>query len=396
MTKKMDNKKIIIDLTKEEEEEKELIELLEGKKNENNNKINNKNNCINNIKNNYKVNNNFKNENSNIYKLDIKENICKKIGNYYSNGNINNINRISKKKEKEKNKIIILNKQKVISANTSSMNSHVSRLLNLKKIKSQNNINDNNFKENKYDSFNKNNRKELKNLKNDKYVSQKNSISTRKKMLYNSQYNIQYNKDINDDTPSISILAYTKKYITNSNNSQNITDNNNKYRVGLLSAYSNSSKNILIPLVSLQRPLSNFNIGGELNIDNINNEKINKETSQIKMNLIKKYEQIRQNVNTAPLRKKEKYNYLIDAEQKNFMNKKYNNLFGNINLYRQKYHHIKIDRSLINKKMKESFYKSKVFNYMNLHKGKFPKIKNNYNYYEVKRLFNSNNSSKNI
>ena len=370
MTKKMDNKKIIIDLTKEEEEEKELIELLEGKKNENNNKINNKNNCINNIKNNYKVNNNFKNENSNIYKLDIKENICKKIGNYCSNGNVNNINRISKKKEKEKNKIIILNKQKNVSVNSFSKNSHVSRLLNLRKLRSQNNL-----------MYNKNNSEKLKD--NSPNANDKTFPSTQKQIFDNKKYDIQNNIISNDDTPSVSTLAYTKKYTSNSISTQNLTeDHNNKYRVNLLSAFSNSNNNIFIPFYPVQRPVSNFNIGGQLNIENFNSEKImgEKQMNITKKNIDKiRVDKItRQKISTAPSKKRPKKNY--------------SNLLSSINFYGQKFHHIKIDKSLMNNKLG----KNMLLNYMNLGQNKFPRIKSNNQYNEIRKLFNiRNNSTKN-
>ena len=133
-----EEKKIIIDLAKEEEEDKELIELLEGKKR----KINNNNN---NFVKSFKNDNNIINKELNIYDLNLKESIYKKIDNYCSNRNFNNINHNNNHsnqvfKKREKNRIIILNKQKNTSANTSSKNSHVGRLLNLRKIKSQNNM----------------------------------------------------------------------------------------------------------------------------------------------------------------------------------------------------------------------------------------------------------------
>ena len=417
--KKKENKKIIIDLAKEEEEDKELIELLEGNKTKNNdavknNKIDDKNNYINNIKKNFKINNeiNMKKNESNIFDLNIKDNIYKKIDrNYYSNRNMSNNNIISKKKASENNKMIILNKQKVISANTSSINSHVSRLLNLKKLKSQKNMY-NKGKNTLIGQFNKGtkyisafnrvnkNNDELNNFKMNHNNSLKHTYSTGKEKFYNSKYNIQYNKNSNDN--SINNISYIKKYTSNSIKSQSITeDKNNKFRVGLLSAFSNSSKNILIPLVSLQRPLSNFNIGAQFNIKNINKEKNSPEIKQIKLNLMRKNkEEIRQKINTAPTRKREENNYLnnmSNEEQKKIMDIKYNNLYGkmNNNIYGHKFHHIKIDRSLINKKMRESLYKSNILNYMNLGQNKFPKIKNKYKYNEVKRILNINNSTKN-
>ena len=73
------------------------------------------------------------NKEINIYDLNLKANIYKKIDNYYSNRNLNN-NYI---KKRENNKIILINKQKNTSAYNNSKNSHVGRILNLRKLKSQ-------------------------------------------------------------------------------------------------------------------------------------------------------------------------------------------------------------------------------------------------------------------
>lgn len=78
-----------------------------------------------------------------------------------------------------------------------------------------------------------------------------------------------------DDTNSTSTFANSSKkyssYSTNNNNN-NLTDEYGKYRMGLFSASSSNSKNnIIIPLISFRRPLSNFNFGGSNLFDNSNN-----------------------------------------------------------------------------------------------------------------------------
>ena len=110
--------------------------MLEGKKQnqKNNNYINN----INNLK--LKKEGNALNNELDIYDLKLNENnIYKKINNFYSNRNLNNNNHNYIKK-REKN-IVLINKQKNVSANTSIKNKNISRLLNLIKLKRQNNIN---------------------------------------------------------------------------------------------------------------------------------------------------------------------------------------------------------------------------------------------------------------
>ena len=81
-----------------------------------------------------------------------------------------------------------------------------------------------------------------------------------------------------NETPSTSAFTNsTKKYL---NNKHNLTEEVSKFRMGLLSAGSslNTNNNIIIPMLPLKRPVSNFNFGGgqlwenmDKNITNINN-----------------------------------------------------------------------------------------------------------------------------
>ena len=308
---------------------------------------------------------NMINKEINIYDLNFNNNMYKKIDNYYSNRNVNN-----NIKRKEKNRILLINKQKNVSAITNSKNSHVGRILNLRKLKSQNNMTqEKNVSQKLKDNFS-----EIGNI----------MPSTGKQVLYNKKYNIQNNIISNDDTPSVSTLAHTKKYTSNSINTQNLTeDHNNKYRVNLLSAFSNSNNNIFIPFYPVQRPVSNLNMGGQLNMDNFNSEKNSNDSKQINytkrsIEKIKVDKNMRQKISTAPSRKRIKKNY--------------SNLFSSMNFYGQKFHHIKIDRSLMNNKLG----KNMILNYVNLGQNRFPRIKNSHQYNEIKKIFNMrNNSTKN-
>ena len=395
---------MIIDLAKEEEEDKELIELLGGNKNKNNtniiqdNKTTNKNNYINDIKNNFQKRNNmsFMKENNepNIFGSKFNNNnfIYRKIDNFPSKRNIKDHDSITNQIEKEKNTMLKINKQKkIISANAGSINSHVSRLLNLKRIKNQNNINsitskpliETFIKGIKYfPSFNfkdksKNNSKELRSLKINKIKKQRNISSSEKQIMYKSKYNFkQNNKNAYNDISSFNSLIHTNKYISNSINAQIFKEHKkNKYREGVLSAY-NSNKNNSIPFLNVKRPLSNFNIDMKLNKGNLTNEKINPEANIVNLNLIKKNKSndMRDNVNTAPSRKKNFHNYLSSEDRRNIRNKNYNYIFNKMNLYEHKYHQIKIDRNFISNNVKESIYKKDFLNYINLRKDKFPKI----------------------
>ena len=333
----------------------------------------------------------------------------------YSNRNVNN-----NIKRREKNKMIIINKQKNLSAYTNSKNSHFGRILNLRKLKSQNNM-----------THEKNNSQKL----SEKFSTiRKIMPSTGNQLIYNKKYTIPNNNNIlsndytpsvstlaytkkytsnsintqnlteghnnkyrvnllsafsnsnnnilsNDYTPSVSTLAYTKKYTSNSINTQNLTEgHNNKYRVNLLSAFSNSNNNIFIPFFPVQRPVSNFNIGGQLNMENFSKERmtnVNRQFNFTKRNneKIKVDKNMRQKISTAPSRKR--------------IRKNYSNVFSSMDFYGQKYHHIKIDRSLMDNKLGQNM----LLNYVNLGQNKFPKIKNSNQYNEIKKIFNIRNKS---
>ena len=209
--------------------------------------------------------------------------------------------------------------------------------------------------------------------------------STGKQLIYNKKYTIPNNNNnnilSNDYTPSVSTLAYTKKYTSNSINTQNLTEgHNNKYRVNLLSAFSNSNNNIFIPFFPVQRPVSNFNIGGQLNMENFSKERmtnVNRQFNFTKRNneKIKVDKNMRQKISTAPSRKR--------------IRKNYSNVFSSMDFYGQKYHHIKIDRSLMDNKLGQNM----LLNYVNLGQNKFPKIKNSNQYNEIKKIFNIRNKS---
>ena len=230
--------------------------------------------------------------------------------------------------------------------------------------------------------------------------------------MNNKQKSLIKNNNLSDDnTPSLSTLAYSKKYNSNSINNQNMTeDHNNKFRIGLLSAFSNSN-NIIIPMIPVQRPLSNFNLGGgqlwenieNLNKNTVNNIKIEQNNKQLNINkkLVnniniiegnKLSNEMRNKIGTAPAQKINEYNYFYKNERGNIQIKKnYSNILrnnmNNINNYMPKYHHIKIEKSLMNNKFTVSLNKNLFKNYMSLEKNNLPKIKNNY-FNDIKKIHN--------
>ena len=395
----------------------------------------------------------------NEFKNDImnkNNNIFKKIENFDSNKNsnshasqilnnkdkdINNIQIRQLLNNKDKSKSLTTNKQKNLFLNNKY--SHANRIINLKSLNGFNNSKDskdsflfnqhNNKidlnknskqfkKENKYVSAfdgmlsnNRNNSEEMNNIQNAKSKDNKTASPSSKQNIYNPQLNIK-KFHINEDTPSGSTLAYSKKYNSNSTNNQNLTEDHNiKFRIGLLSAFSNSNNNtnIIIPILPLQRPLSNFNLGGGQlweNIDNNNLNKnimnsakleqnkkqlnVNKKLINNNINIIGKNKTNRDKIGTAPAQKRNDFNNYFSSIVKNkkILNKNYSNFFSNMSNYGVKFHHIKIDKSLMNNKIADSLNKNIILNYMNFEKNHLPKIKN-INYNEIKKLHNIRNNS---
>ena len=408
--------------------------------------------------------------------------LYKKIENFDSNRNnnnqINHINQILINKDKN---FLLNNKQKnIFLKNNRNKYNHVSRIINLRSFNGHINSNNNSISNNNNmnnninninDNINKNidkninnninninnklnvvkdsfftkynkiginrNNKQIKEIykKKQKCISAFDSILTNNKNnseeLINNLQNINIsipfnqnknskNTNLNDDTPSVSTLAYSKKNNSNSINNQNLTeDHNNKFRIGLLSAFSNSNNNnIIIPILPQQRPLSNFNLGcGQLwenidninknNINNINSEKLeeNNNTKNIdkkiinNVNIIDKNKltnNMRHKINTAPSQKRGEYNNFSNNEKEfHLINKNYSNIFNNINNFGPKLHHIKIDRSLMNHKLTDSLNKNIMLNYVSLEQKQLPKLKNNHFNGIKKAHIIRNNSTKN-
>ena len=384
------------------------------------------------------------NKNNNIYKkienYDSNKNSNSHASQIFNNKNkdINNIHTSQLLNNKEKSKSLLTNKQKNIFLNNKY--SHANRVINLKSLNGFKNSNDfkdsflfnkNNNKidlnkklkkELKYVSAfdgifqnNRNNSEEMNNIQNAKSKDIKTSSPSPKQKIYDQQLNFK-KFHINEDTPSGSTLAYSKKYNSNSINNQNLTEDHNiKFRIGLLSAFSNSNNNtnIIIPLLPLQRPLSNFNLGGGQlweNIDNnnfkqniMNSAKIEQTKKQLNVNkkliyniniIEKNKANNREKIGTAPIQKRNEFsNYFSNIDKnKKILNKNYSNFFSSISNYGIKFHHIKIDKSLMNNKIADSLNKNIFLNYMNLEQNQLPKIRST-NYNEIKKLHNIRNNS---
>ena len=392
------------------------IENFDSNRNNNNNQINHNNNInqilINKDKNfflNNKQKNIFLNNNRNKYN-NVSRIINLKSLNGHINSNSNsNSNSISTNNNMNNN---INNLNDNINKNIDkNINNNINNKLNV--------VKDSFF--NKYNKvrINRNN-KQMKEIykKEQKWISAFDSMLTNNKNnsgelinnLQNVNISIPFNQNknsknthLNDDTPSVSTLAYSKKYNSNSINNQNLTeDHNNKFRMGLLSAFSNSNNNnIIIPILPQQRPLSNFNLGcGQLwenidnikinknNINNMNSEKLEQNNTKIidkkiinNINIIDKNKlnnNMRHKISTAPSQKRGEYNIVSNNDKEfHLINKNYSNIFSNINNLGPKFHHIKIDRSLMNHKLTDSLNKNIMLKYMSLEQKQLPKLKNN-------------------
>ena len=157
-----------------------------------------------------------------------------------------------------------------------------------------------------------------------------------------------YNNE--NETPStIDFTNSTKKNI----NSQNITEQMSKYRIGLSSANSLSNNNPIIPIIPFNRPISNFNLGGNQlwKIDNNKNEQnnnldINNNLSPVKSLNQKEY----MNKLNKHINKKRKIVKSMDLKKNSLNSIKFKyDLSNNINNIGLKLHKIKIEKGMLNK-----------------------------------------------
>ena len=96
------------------------------------------------------------------------------------------------------------------------------------------------------------------------------SISTDKAKF---QQNINLHSITNDTS---AFTHSSKKYFSPGGMlNQNYTEDLSKFRMGLLSAGSTSNNNIIIPMIPIRRPVSNFNFGGGQLWNNFENNNIN-------------------------------------------------------------------------------------------------------------------------
>ena len=143
-------------------------------------------------------------------------------------------------------------------------------------------------------------------------------------------------KNYHNETPSTS--AYTNSTKNTIRNSHNSTEKISKFRLGLYSA-NTSSNNTIIPFLPIERPVSNFNFGGnqlwETDATNKINNQENKNVNKIE-NVTNKNKFLRNNKNKfiyIRLDNKNKYKSISSEHSDNNMNNIFNlkskiHLFG--------------------------------------------------------------------
>ena len=165
--------------------------------------------------------------------------------------------------------------------------------------------------------------------------------------------------NIINETPSTSAATNSTK--KNLNNKQNLTEDVSKFRTGLLSAGSsfNGNNNIIIPMLPLKRPVSNFNFGGGQLWDNINSnvnniirskEKIGDTFDSQKNDIIPSEDNIKNNVFSL---------YKMPTRNKTFKSQDIKKKFDfsengydlyDVNKMIPKLHKIKIEKGIMNNK----------------------------------------------
>ena len=228
--------------------------------------------------------------------------------------------------------------------------------------------------------------------KPNKFLEIKNSLSSDKIMIANNIKNKKFDtrsenyfnsKNLNNnliDSPSTSAYTNsTKKFGFN----KNLTEDYSKFHIGLFSAGFNSINNIIIPIIPLKRPESNFNFGIDQLWNNINNIKKTKNKINSNKNINNIDEDISRNNETNKIENKNfnvklKRNWTSNKNKnKNFYkNQDYNDKFlefikantGTFNDLKKiipKLHKIKIAKGMMNTKFVDNLSKDLLGDFNN-------------------------------
>ena len=257
---------VINEVIEEEDEEKNNYKLINNKNVED---------CISNFE--HKENNDDLILVNNIKVFHLNENKNDIYENNKNDNVINTHNNLIFNKIKSTNNNCITSKGKWILPSTSISNSKEKVFLTHK-----NTFNKYTSLRDKVLSINSSNNNTNNKLTLPELVSTKPNINENNNKKKLKAIKLNHTNTINETSSTRAMTNSTKK---NLNTKQNLTEDVSKYRMGLLSAGStnNGNNNIIIPMIPLKRPESNFNFGGELLWENkdINVNKRNQSKEKI-------------------------------------------------------------------------------------------------------------------
>jgi hypothetical protein len=193
--------------------------------------------------------------------------------------------------------------------------------------------------------------------------------------------NIKLNKIINansnnlsDNTQATTIATSSTKKIDSSkaNNMQSVNGDSSQYGMNLISTTSSTNNNIIIPILTMSRPASNFNCGGGiLHSFNNNETKFGKNNDKNENNY--ELNNFNNGIKRSKVCKSQEIKGRFTASMKN---KNINNLFPDMQRLIPNFHKIKIEKGMFNPKLGNSLTKKISFENKNLYGNNMIKIKN--------------------
>ena len=170
-----------------------------------------------------------------------------------------------------------------------------------------------------------------------------NEFSEKTNFFKNIKLNSNNNNYPNDNTQTTTIATNSTKKFSSSkiNNIQSLNDDSGQYSMGLISAGSTANNNIIIPLLTMRRPASNFNNGGGILYNFLeNNMKMNDnyENNNNELFIFNKQKNTRNK-----FCKSQEINGRFNASMKN---KEICNLFPGMQKLIPNFHKIKIEKGM--------------------------------------------------
>ena len=155
-------------------------------------------------------------------------------------------------------------------------------------------------------------------------------------LLYKPQNISSKNKFSNNfinETPSTS--AYTNSTKNNLRNDHNLTEQVSKFRIGLFSANSSSNYNAIIPNLPINRPVSNFNFGGnqlwEKDDENKNSKKHSNNELLLEKEIVQNKEQKNKNISLNKIFESNKTRDIFKSSDSKYKSISSTNRIENVN-----------------------------------------------------------------